>query len=421
MNNVAVVCKLKDVRPHPNADRVQLATVCNSQVVVGLEVKEGDIGVYFPTDTCLGRHFAEYNPELLTYFGKNLRVRTQKFRGEESEGFWCHISHLPPAVFDAGTKVGTEIGTVNGYEICKKYINPATLNSKIRDLKNIGKKLRSGSLSTFQKHKDTLHLKKEWDRIIKNSRQFIWTVKLHGTSQRIGNALVPVTLNWWQKLLKKIGVPIQENRYEYLVGTRNVILGELKSDGTSGKDGFYTDEFRRAASIPFLGKLHKGEVVYYEVVGYAAHNSPIMAKVRPQTNDLKKLYGNEVVYSYGCPNGVFDIYVYRIAYQTGDGVSIDLTWDQVKDRCKELKVKHVPEWEYGDAVNEYYGSRGDPLKWISHLVEQPDPIDNSHPMEGVVLRVEGSVPDFYKFKSFTFSVLEGIVKDSGEVDLEEAS
>jgi len=39
----------------------------------------------------------------------------------------------------------------------------------------------------------------------------------------------------------------------------------------------------------------------------------------------------------------------------------------------------------------------------------------------VVLRVEGSKPEFYKEKAFTFKLLEGMAVDSGAVDMEEAS
>ena len=42
------------VRPHPNADRVQLADVLGYQVVVGLDVKTGDLGILFPPDSQLG-------------------------------------------------------------------------------------------------------------------------------------------------------------------------------------------------------------------------------------------------------------------------------------------------------------------------------------------------------------------------------
>lgn len=417
MNNAAIVCKIKNVRPHPNADKVQLGTACGYQVVIGLDIKEDDLGIYFPTDTCLGEDFAAANEDLLTYFGKNLRVRTQKFRGEKSEGFWVDCSTFSGC---SGFEEGAELTTVDGIEICKKYINPNTLRMR-NQAQNIAKRLRSGSLPTFQKHVETEHLRKEWDKLTRD-KPWIWTVKVHGTSARVSNALVQRDLSWWEKLLQKLGVPVQTTRYEYLVGTRNVILGELKADGSVGSDGFYSDEFRKQAAAPFIGQLHKGEVVYYEIVGYAAYNSPIMAVCTVKDKEIKKLYGDTVTYIYGCANGSFDIYAYRIAYQTEEGISIDLTWDQVKRRCAELGVKHVPEFNvarFNDIVEHEDDEQA--LEYLQASINQPDPIDPRHPMEGVVLRIESSTPEFYKEKSFTFKVLEGIVKDSGAVDLEEAS
>jgi hypothetical protein len=419
MNNAAIICKIKNVRPHPDADRVQLGTACGYQVVIGLDVKEGDLGIYFPINTCLGKDFAAANEDLLTYFGKNLRVRTQKFRGEKSEGFWTGWENIPDtfAGVPGNLKDGTEVTTWNDCEICKKYVNPATLNRRNLASK-IAKKFRSGSLPTFQKHVETQHLRKEWSRIPRD-RQWIWTAKIHGTSARISNSLISKDLSWWEKALQKIGVPIATTKYEFLVGTRNVILGELRPDGSVGKDSFYSDEFRKQAAAPFLGQLHKGEVVYYEIVGYAAYNSPIMARVQVKDKDIKKLYSDEVTYTYGCANGSFDIYVYRIAYQTEDGQSIDLSWDQVKTRCRELGVKYVPEIDQD--VQVLWNNVDNSLDLIQDYVEQPDLIDPRHPMEGVVLRVEGSKPEFYKEKSFTFKLLEGIAIDSGIVDMEEAS
>ena len=46
----AVVTRLSNVRPHSNADKVQLATCHGNQVVIGLDSLEGHLGVYFPSD-----------------------------------------------------------------------------------------------------------------------------------------------------------------------------------------------------------------------------------------------------------------------------------------------------------------------------------------------------------------------------------
>ena len=46
----AYITTLKNVRSHPNADRMLLADCFGNTVCVGLEAKENDIGIYFPVD-----------------------------------------------------------------------------------------------------------------------------------------------------------------------------------------------------------------------------------------------------------------------------------------------------------------------------------------------------------------------------------
>ena len=55
------VTKLKNVRRHPNADRLVLADVFDSTVVVGEGSQEGDVVIYFPCDGQLSQEYCEYN------------------------------------------------------------------------------------------------------------------------------------------------------------------------------------------------------------------------------------------------------------------------------------------------------------------------------------------------------------------------
>ena len=61
MSYKAIVTRLKNVRPHSNADRVQLATCHGNQVVIGLNSQEGELGVYFPSDGQLSPEFCKEN------------------------------------------------------------------------------------------------------------------------------------------------------------------------------------------------------------------------------------------------------------------------------------------------------------------------------------------------------------------------
>ena len=60
-NHQVQVVELSSVRPHTNADRLQLATIFGNQIIVGNDAKNGDIGIYFNCDLQLSLEFATAN------------------------------------------------------------------------------------------------------------------------------------------------------------------------------------------------------------------------------------------------------------------------------------------------------------------------------------------------------------------------
>ena len=134
MSYKAIVTSLKNVRPHTNADRVQLATCHGNQVVISLTSTEGELGVYFPSDGQLSPEFCKANNlyrdselnsdnEKTGMFDTNRRVRAQKFRGEISDGFWVPISNFSFIKGSVLVDEGFEFDELNGTLICSKYIN----------------------------------------------------------------------------------------------------------------------------------------------------------------------------------------------------------------------------------------------------------------------------------------------------------
>ena len=55
------IIEVKELRPHNNADRLQILGVFGTETCVPLDVKVGDIGVYFPTDLQLSEEFCAAN------------------------------------------------------------------------------------------------------------------------------------------------------------------------------------------------------------------------------------------------------------------------------------------------------------------------------------------------------------------------
>ena len=453
------ITTLNNIRVHPNADKLVLATCFVNTVCVAKDkYTEGEIGVYFPVDLQLSMEFCEKNGLLAIYEnGINIsggymdpskrNVKAIKLRGEQSDGLFLPLKCLEYTGVDMDSlNIGETITTVNGHEICRKYIprgkHPRTAAGGAG--KRAKRKAKRSIAPVFYEHIDTeqlaynLHMFKPGD-LIEITR------KLHGTSARTSHTKV---LKGFKRtlldiILRREGTPIYD--WGYVSGTRRTVLDTF--DG-----GFYgSNEFRKPYHDFFEGKLLKGETVYYEIVGFTHEGQPIMGVCNnKKLNDKEfvKKYGETTTFSYGCaPHPIpamvkapemeeiapaipqSDIYVYRMTMTNEDGEVVEYTPDQMRHRCMCMGVKTVPLHWYG-FIPENPGSKEDDTisagEWVLNKAEQfydgEEPIDPTHIREGVVVRVINR-PTFiaYKHKNFNFKVLENIIKDVATApDMEEA-
>ena len=466
MAYVAYVTTLKNLRKHPNADRLQLAECFGNTVCVSMEYVADQIGVYFPTDGQLSVEFAEKNNLLRKkdengnniggYMDSDKRnVTTIRLRGEKSDGLFLPL-HCLDYCYEDGTatgklKVGDTIDVVNGHEICTKYIPKR--NHRTRSNTPEGNKTRKKKVAVaplFMEHADTEQLAYNLSAF-KPGDLIEITLKMHGTSQR--TAYLPRFDGYKRTLLDRILRREGMAKYDWgcVSGTRRVVLEDF--DG-----GYYgSNEFRETHSKFFEGKLHKGETVYYEVVGFTTSGIPIMSDAdNKKLNDKEfiKQYGKTTTFSYGCsPTGVTtiwgrdehgiysvetkvpqsDIYVYRMTMTNEDGDVVEYTPDFMRYRCEQMGVKTVPVFTQF-IIPEFYQLPDDvgslqPIdagEYVRKIAEDfydgPDPIGKTHVREGVVVRIVNR-PKFcaYKHKNFSFKVLEGIIKtDATAPDMEEA-
>lgn len=90
---VVPIVELKNVRPHPNADKLEIVDVLGYQMCVSKgRYKDGDIGVYFPADVLIPNEWAERFGVKDFLRGKNKdRVVKIKLRGEPSFGLVVDI------------------------------------------------------------------------------------------------------------------------------------------------------------------------------------------------------------------------------------------------------------------------------------------------------------------------------------------
>ena len=453
------VVKVEHLRPHGNADRLQIATFFGNDTCVGLNTVLGEIGIYFPTDLQLSVEYCDANNlvrkkdengnNIGGYMDPDKRnVTAVRLRGERSDGLFMPLSSLAFTGANLSTlKVGDTIDIFNGVEICRKYIPRG--NKRRGGGQSDGNRTRKKKVPVaplFCEHADTEQLAYNLSAFHPGD-QIEVTLKMHGTSQRTG--YLP-TLKGYKKnildyILRREGTPIYD--WGYVTGTRRTVLENYEG-------GYYGDnEFREQHSKVFEGKLHKGETVYYEVVGFTNTGTPIMgSSSNTKLNDKEfiKQYGDTTVFSYGCyPDGKrrmhgedefghffvdeeapqSDMYVYRMILTTEEGHVVEYSPDYMRYRCEQMGIKTVPVFEKFYIPNEEElsalgVSAGEYVKEIvnKYLNAEPDPIGKTHIKEGVVVRIINR-PKFaaYKDKVFEFKVIEGLIKSAASApDIEEA-
>ena len=480
----AYITRIKNVRKHSNADRLQCGECFGNTVVVSLDYVDNQLGVYFPTDGQLSVEFAEKNNLLRKkdengnniggYMDPDKRnVTAIKLRGEKSDGLFLPLTSLDYCYYTDEQNKAIEEGTIdivegtaaqhlnegdlitilNGHEICKKYIPKSNKRTGNVTDGNRTRKKKDPIAPLFAEHADTEQLAYNHGAF-KAGDEVEISLKMHGTSQRTG--YLPKLKGYKRTLLDRIlrrpGKPIYE--YGYVTGTRRVVLSDFESGG------FYGDNaFREQHAKKFEGKLMKGETVYYEVVGFTDNGTPIMGNCEnKKLNDKEfiKQYGETTTFSYGCaPTGTQEIpksetglpygvvidvpqsecYVYRMTMTNEDGFVVEYTPDFMRYRCEQMGVKTVPvftkfiipEQELHllnvSEVMTVYDSAGEYVQKIAECYyDGPDPVGQTHVREGVVARICNR-PKFcaYKIKNFSFKCLEGLVKaEATAPDMEEA-
>lgn len=200
MRKLAHVEKIVDIRPIPNADKIEVATVLGWQVVIKKgEFKPGDRVVYIEIDSRVPKD----NPYFAFLQDRNYKVKSIKLRKQVSQGLIVPMSLLPEGVYQDGDDVTDLLGIT---KIEEDYVQPKV--SKEVQLKQRHKKLTQNKVfQRFMKFKwfrkiafKTLipkKKKKNWpDWIIKtdeercqnmpwvleNKAPFIVSEKIDGTS-----------------------------------------------------------------------------------------------------------------------------------------------------------------------------------------------------------------------------------------------
>lgn len=425
----AYITTIKDIRKHSNADRLQCCTIFGNNVIVDLSYQNGQRVVYFPVDGQLSKEFAEDNKLVRVkdengnnsggYLDPDKRnIKALNLRGEKSDGLVLPIKTLSKYTDISKLNDGDKITVLNGHEICRKYIprgNHRKSYSSIKIAKNAKELKKEVSYPFFEEHVDTEQLAYNEKAFKPNDTIYI-TRKLHGSSFRVGNCLEFTTTKRNPILKKLFHLPDKvTSKFKIISGSRRVVLRDYDV-------GYYgSNAFRKKYNDFFIDKLPKGMTVYGEIVGWIDENTPIMPKCKNskvKDKEFSKMYGEETIFTYGCTKGENHAYIYRITMTNDDGVAVELPTEETKRWCELLGCDFVPLLE-----KFLYTSWEDLNKRCEKYLDIPEPLSNgTHVTEGVVVRIDNrSKFTAYKTKSFTFKLLEGIIKETADApDIEEA-
>ena len=412
----ALITKLQNVRKDPNSDRLYLAECFGEGIIVGEDMTEGMLVMYLPADGQIFRWFGdrlrlfrknEDGTAQGGYLEDNGHIKAIKLRGNRSEGIAISLDRIKETFGEQLLKEGDEITELNGKEFCRKFIpKQRSFKSGQKKTSYKGKKALQVVYPEFDLHKDTEQLRYNLDKFREGEILEI-SAKLHGTSQRSMKTYGMHKRGFFRRLfhLKP------KTTKEYVLGTRRTIVQD-EEGGYYGNDAFRIKHHKRIE--PFVTD---GMEVFYEVVGWygdepRATIMPIGDNRKIKDKNFVKEFGDETIFSYGCKPGESEMFVYRI---TENGR--DYSTEEIIAWCEKAGVKHVPY-----IMRIKFTTPEDLTRRIDEYFEDlHDPIDPSHIKEGVVVRRIGMRRwEAYKAKTFEFKVLENIIKDTGNLDMEEA-
>ncbi len=301
---IVEVCKISSIEKHPNADKLDIATVKGWNCIIGKgDFKVGDLIIFIPPDSLLSEQLlAKYN---LPYLRKGSRVKTVKLRGFISEGL---ILPLQDASWKEGRNVAEEIGIT-------KWVAPERNSSKTAN-HQIKKRRRNPN---FDKYTDIENIRNFNSAFVPGDNVVVLE-KIHGANWRIGHLAKGVRDNFFLKIWDKLQI-LLFGSHELVYGSHNV---QLRWNLYAGKkEGYFKVNIyeKIAKKYNFKSFLEKDYIVYGEVYG-------------PQ---VQKGFG------YGLGDGVVDLVVFDVKYK-GNYIS----YPEMLAFCKQHGLPTAPELFVGE-------------------------------------------------------------------------
>ena len=374
---LATICKVGKMHPIEGADKICRTTVNGADIVVGKDVKEGDIVVYVPVETVICESFLSSNnlfeisewernsnceevgplmskvKELkeegkhdeaeaiykeakskVGYFNKKARVRIVTLKGVDSNGFIAGVDSLvkmDASLADTNWEelVNTSFNYIGELEFCWKFVPPIKeeQRNKSRKMEKKLKKFDRLVQGQFNFHYDTVKIDgSNFPKLLKPSDVVTITLKCHGTSVILANLLVNKELTFWQKVMKFFGKKYDTQEYGNIYSSRKVIKNRYINPGQ--KNDFYGVDIWGCVNRDFSPYITKGMTVYGEIVGYLEGSSSMI----------------QADHDYGCEVGQWKFMPYRITETDEEGNVKEWNLTEVDAWTRNL-VKEHPELE----------------------------------------------------------------------------
>lgn len=411
-NYVCSVVEIKQLFPIEGADAIVRTVVNGNNVVVPKTTEIGSKMLYFVSGTKLSADYCHknnlydkaeenYDHQVRGFIShKQKRVKAIKLRGTISDGMLMPLSSLKAFLNNYDRlNVGDEFTEINGNTLCEKYIVPVKQSGSQKQGKQPTRLSRLVD-NQFYLHNDTDNLRKNIHKV--NPDDIIGIhYKKHGTSVVVGNVLVKRTLTWFERLLKKVGVAINEVKYDIVYSSRKVIKNQYLNPNQN--EGFYGEDIWGVVAKEIGHLIPKNWTLYGEILGNTVSGAQIQQG-----------------FDYGCTGGEHKFYVYKISVVNIDGNVIFLTDKQIEEFCEKVGLNYKDTFiYYGKAKDYFYNSvihPGDVEKWREDFLQHIELLHNEKdcymctnkvPEEGIILRVERLEQyDVYKLKSKRFLLME---------------
>lgn len=446
-NYLATVVKCPELKPHPNADRLLLATVFGNDVIVAKDMyTPGEKLVYFAVESCISAKFlswanlldkAELNADGKTkgfFSNKHGRVKAVKLREVPSQGFLYKVSKLAEyyGIEEGVFNVGDIFDTVGDDLLVTKYVRKESNSGEPNVKKSRVPKWLNSTLGVLPRpiRKGAYTFVNAWynrnsegikSRIVDGEFKFHYktpqlgqnlylltpddfitiTEKLHGASGIYSNVRCKKSFNPIRSIVNKFGARIPDTEYKFVYSSRQVIKNR--------RDGKYTEDIWGTIAEELSGKIPENIILYGELVGWSSQNGNI------QKN-----------YDYSVSRGNCDFRVYRVVENTEDG-SRDLEWHEIEELCYDMDIATVPV-HYNGLAKDLFNIDIDDNWRDKFLVELKNKFFNSNCSfclndvvnEGIVLRIESSQnKTTLKFKNPLFLLKESSERDNDESNIEE--